>query len=108
MGKEEFLRFAADHGFPMKDINMIVADVESEATDDNPPNWEYAKNCLLFYDPRLAHYKMSKEEFLIAAKKLGYTDQHIQDVVESVEQDQRDGFPPAWEAWLIELPVAAQ
>lgn len=108
MGKDEFLRFATDHGFSLNDINMVVADIENEAFNGNPPDWEYGK-ALLFYNSRIAHYKMSKEEFLTSAGELGYTEQQIQKIVETVERNQRKyGDLPAWETQLTPLPVQVQ
>lgn len=106
MGKEEFLKFATENGFSAEDIRQVVADVESRAGEDSPADWEYGRS-LLFFDPRIAHYKMSKKEFMAKAKQLGYSTDQINGAIKSVETYRLAwGMPPAWEAQLIVLPEA--
>ena len=47
---------------------------------------------------------MKKEEFIQEAKKLGYTDEEIQEWVEIYEDAKKKGVTMDWRDFLIEKP----
>ena len=44
-------------------------------------------------------------EFKVQMKKLGYSDEDIEELLELHEEDKRKGFPLPLEVYCIELPV---
>lgn len=48
---------------------------------------------------------MGKEEFVKKAKKLGYTDEMINEQIKLNEEAEKQGIKVPWEISLVELPV---
>lgn len=49
---------------------------------------------------------MTKEEYSVEAKKLGYTDEDIRETIAQVEKAAKEGIILNYEDYLIELPIA--
>ena len=48
---------------------------------------------------------MTHEEYVIEAKKLGYTDERIKEDEKEAAEDIALGLPPRWEQYLVVQPV---
>lgn len=48
---------------------------------------------------------MTKYEFIQKAKELGYSDEVIEEIVQTHDEAKKDGINIPWESDLIDLPI---
>lgn len=95
MTKEEFIKEAKKLGYIEEQIQEIIE--EHEEAEKN--------GIILLYEINLIElpkdWIMTKEEFIKEAKKFGYTENEINDILKLIEESKKDGITMKYEEILL-------